>query len=271
MIKLIATDLDGTLMAADHMTVTPRTVNALKAAADRGIKIAIATGRPMALIDAVIDQVPFVDYIIYSNGACVYDTVLKKVIYSDLIDSSAAFDLVKFLLENEVFFEVYLGGRSYYQLGTEKWFKTTQLPNSFINEVIKTMTACEDLSEYVSGKGVEKITLYCLNDESGRKFADKFSEYGLAVASSFPGNVEATAATADKGRALKGICDLTGIDAGECMSFGDAGNDIPMLRFAGISFAMANATEECKAAAKAVTLSNSEDGLAAAVEKYALA
>lgn len=47
MIKLIATDLDGTLMAPDHLTVTDRTYNALKTAHDKGIKIAVATGRPM--------------------------------------------------------------------------------------------------------------------------------------------------------------------------------------------------------------------------------
>ena len=58
MIKLIATDLDGTLMAPDHLTVTDRTYNALKKAHDKGIKIAVATGRPMTLIDNVISQVP---------------------------------------------------------------------------------------------------------------------------------------------------------------------------------------------------------------------
>ena len=50
LIKLIATDLDGTLMSPDHLTVTPRTVSALKAAHDKGVRIAIATGRPMALV-----------------------------------------------------------------------------------------------------------------------------------------------------------------------------------------------------------------------------
>ena len=79
-IKLIATDLDGTLMAPDHLTVTKRTYDALKSSHDKGIRLAVATGRSMVLIDNVISQVPFVDYIIYSNGACVYDKNEEKII-----------------------------------------------------------------------------------------------------------------------------------------------------------------------------------------------
>ena len=76
MIKLIATDLDGTLMAPDHLTVTDRTYNALKTAHDKGIKIAVATGRPMTLIDNVISQVPFV--ILFIQTALAYLTEMLR-------------------------------------------------------------------------------------------------------------------------------------------------------------------------------------------------
>lgn len=270
LIKLIATDLDGTLMSPDHLTVTERTVNTLKTAHDKGIKIAIATGRPMALVDNVVTQVPFVDYIIYSNGACVYDRNTEKVIYSNLIENKLSVELIDYLLENKVFFEIYVHGKSYYQMGTEALFDNTEFPQKFINEVIKTMTGCVSLTDFLNGEGVEKITLYSVKDHDREKFKNRFSAAGLAVASSFPGNVEATAGTADKGEALKGICRLIGITADECMSFGDAGNDTPMLKFAKYSFAMGNSSDECKAAAKYIALSNAQDGLAAAVEEYAL-
>lgn len=270
MIKLIATDLDGTLMSPDHLTVTPHTVNTLKKAHDKGIKIAVATGRPMALVEDVIRQVPFVDYVIYSNGACVFDRNTDKIIYSNLIANTQAKEMINYLLENKVFFEIYVDGKSYYQLGTEDLFDNTAFPQDFIDEVIKTMTGCINLTEYLGGKGVEKITLYSVKDKDFKKFTDKFLSYSFAVASSFAGNLEATVGTADKGEALKGICNVTGITADECMSFGDAGNDKPMLRFAKYSFAMENGTDECKAAAKHIAKSNAEDGLAAAVEEYAL-
>ena len=82
-IKLIATDLDGTLMAPDHLTVTKRTYDALKSSHDKGIRLAVATGRSMVLIDNVISQVPFVDYIIYSNGACMIK--MKKKLFTPIL------------------------------------------------------------------------------------------------------------------------------------------------------------------------------------------
>ena len=97
-IKLIATDLDGTLMAPDHLTVTKRTYDALKSSHDKGIRLAVATGRSMVLIDNVISQVPFVDYIIYSNGACVYDKNEEKIIHADLIPYEKAKEIVKYFL-----------------------------------------------------------------------------------------------------------------------------------------------------------------------------
>ena len=72
-VKIIATDLDGTLMSPDHLTVSERTKAALIEAHNKGIKIAIATGRALNFTKNVTDQIPFVDYVICSNGASVYD------------------------------------------------------------------------------------------------------------------------------------------------------------------------------------------------------
>ena len=83
-IKLIATDLDGTLMAPDHLTVTKRTYDALKSSHDKGIRLAVATGRSMVLIDNVISQVPFVDYIfIQMVRACM--TKMKKKLFTPIL------------------------------------------------------------------------------------------------------------------------------------------------------------------------------------------
>lgn len=269
-IKLIATDLDGTLMSADHLTVTQRTVNTLRTAHEKGIKIAIATGRPMCIIGNVVEQVPFVDYIIYSNGACVYDRNTEEVVYSNLINGEDAADIIKYLLGWEVFFDVSYNGESHYQLGIEKYFENMEFPGDFVSEVMESMNGHKNLAEYLNGDGVEKITLYTVKDEDFDELKDKLLSYHFSVATSFKGNLEATVIDADKGNAVAGICEEMQITADEVMAFGDAGNDCRMLEFAKYSFAMENATDECKASAKFVTLSNADDGLAVAVEKYAL-
>ena len=70
--------------------------------------------------------------------------------------------------------------------------------------------------------------------------------------------------------ALRALCARLGIEAGQVMAFGDAGNDLEMLSWAGWSFAMANATPEAKAAARFQALSNTEGGVGAAVEQFLL-
>lgn len=269
-IKLIATDLDGTLMSADHLTVTPRTINALRTAHDRGIKIAIATGRPMCIIGNVIEQIPFVDYVIESNGACVFDRGSQSVIHARRINGDDVKELIEYFLNEEVFFDVSYNGGSHYQLGIEDYFVNDEFPSDFVAEVTKSMNAHDNLSEFLNGDGVEKFTLYTVKDEDYDRFRQKLTSYDFAVATSFRGNLEATAYDANKGTAVEGICKALGILSSEVMTFGDAGNDCPMLEFAEYSFAMGNATDECKMTAKYITKSNDEDGLAVAVEEFAL-
>jgi hypothetical protein len=270
-IKLIATDLDGTLMSTDHLTVTPYTVETLKKAHNKGVKIAIATGRPLALIDSVTEQIPFADYVIYSNGACVFDRNDNKNIYRDLIENNTALEIIKYFLTKKVFFEIYVDGKSHYQLGTEEYFDSTAFPKDFIDEVYSTMTAHEDIIAFLGDNGIEKITLYGVKNEDMDTFEKQMQDLNLTVASSFIGNLEATSKTANKGTAVKGLCDILGITSDNVMSFGDAGNDIQMLQFSKYSFAMGNATDECKKSAKYIAKSNGEDGLAKAVEEFVLA
>ena len=96
-VKLIASDLDGTLMAPDHMTVSERTKKALLDAHEKGIKIAIATGRTLHFTDSVTAQIPFVDYVVSSNGAAVYDRNAGEYVYSTLVPNKVALEAVEFL------------------------------------------------------------------------------------------------------------------------------------------------------------------------------
>lgn len=269
-IKLIATDLDGTLMSADHLTITDYTLSTLKKAHDKGVKIAIATGRPLALVDSVLEQLTFCDYVIYANGACVFDKKANKLICENLIPNDKAKKLIEYFLKQKVFFEVYVDGRSQYQFGCEKYFTDTEFPSDFINEVIESMDGHSDLLAFLGDRKIEKITLYCVKENDLPIFKAEMEQSELSVTSSFEANLEATDKTADKGTAVSQLCTQLGITANEVIAFGDAGNDTPMLEFAAFSFAMENATQQCKKSAKFITKSNADDGLVPAIEKYVL-
>lgn len=268
--KIIAMDLDGTLMSPDHLTVSEYTKQTLIKAHKKGVKLAIATGRPMALIENVIEQIPFVDYVIYSNGACVFDRNKNEIIYSDLIESETSEKIIKYFLNEPVFFEIYIDGKSHYQFERDKYYDRGELPEEFIKEIMGTMTGHGDLLEFAKGKAIEKMTLYSVGEDRFLKYSDKLKSYNLSVATSLKNSLEATTITADKGNALKGICEELGFSSDEAMSFGDSGNDCTMLEYAGLSFAMENGSDECKASAKYVTASNGDDGVAKIIVKYCL-
>ena len=99
------------------------------------------------------------------------------------------------------------------------------------------------------------------------KTPDFWSKRAL-ISSSFSNNLEINALGATKGEAIARLAAHLGLDRGQTMGFGDGGNDMTMMTMAGIGVAMENAVEELKEQADYITLSNDEDGVAAALEHF---
>ena len=268
-VKLIASDLDGTLMATDHMTVAERTKNALVAAHNKGIKIAIATGRTLTFTNSVTAQIPFVDYVVSSNGAAVYDRNAGEYVYSTLVPNADALEAVDFLNALPVHYHIYMGGKIYIQKTALNYAANTGLPEEFLADFISRVTLVDDLKQAIGENGVEVIDVFSMG-ENETAIVDFFKSKNLVMTSAVRGELAATALGADKGTALGGLCGVLGISADEVMTFGDAENDCPMLEFAGLSFAMENGNDICKKSAKAVAPSNAVDGVAQMIEKYCL-
>lgn len=269
-IKLIATDLDGTLMSGDHLTVSPRTVAALQAAHDRGVCLAIATGRTLDFIDHVTAQVPFVDYVIYSNGAAVYDRKNDAHICQQLIPPKAVQRILQTLAPQPLYYNVYWDGGMYLEEARLPYYNSDSLPHAVLEQYMAKAHREENLLDKAD-KGAESIAVYDLNPEQANWVRSVLEGEGLEVVSSLPNELECTAPGANKGAALAGIARQLKIEPKQVMSFGDAGNDCPMLAFAHYSFAMENGAPECKAAARYRAEANTADGVAKAIEQYVLA
>lgn len=270
-IRLICLDMDGTLLDDDHATVPPRNVAALRAAAERGAAVTIASGRAWSLLRAVDAQIGVTRYAVLSNGAAVLDVATGEWIYRRPMDPAARRTILTLLLDWGLPFEVYCEGENYIQADRTEQVVGSALSPEFAQVLRSVSHFPEDLNAALEGKAVEKIHIFHVPPECRQELLDVVEACGpLAVTTSFGENMELTAPGVNKGSAVQALCARLGLGPDQVMAFGDAGNDLELLGWAGWSFAMGNASDEAKAVAHYTTGTNREGGVGMAVEQYLL-
>lgn len=274
MIKLIATDLDGTLLLPDHVTVSEENIAALRAASARGIKIVIASGRTHGVFSKGVAELDVVDYAIMSNGAAfmAYDhgRALDRSPVTEMSYDvwSKAYDIIAAAGAHP---EVYAYGRSYMDESRRDGFTSPVIAPALVEELKSHAGFVDDVKKELYGKSAEKICVLSVPQETrDQMMAQLRSDQRIALVNSIPGNVEVNATGTGKGKALAMLCERLGITPDEVMALGDAENDLDMLRFAGCSVAMGNASHEVKAESRYVTDMSENHGVAKAIYKYAL-
>ena len=268
-VKLIMTDLDGTLFKNDHESISQRNINALKRAKDSGIKICIATGRTKSLIFDAVSQVPFADYIITSNGAVIYDAKTEKIAASFLLSAEKSKKVFKVIESRSLTYEIYFEGECFLDGYSANLYNYGNISAHYLKVLKDKANVVRNLPEYIGDRGVEKINIMRVSGNELEQVKKSILDIGgIYITSSIPENLEMNNIDANKGHALFALCKILNIKESEVMAFGDSGNDCEMLKTAGYSFATDNAWAEAKAAAKCVTLSNEADGVAVEIEKY---
>lgn len=271
-IRLIAFDLDDTLLTTDKR-VTDRTKAALQAAADAGVILMPATGRPFLAVPEVVKTLPMVRFLLTSNGAAIWDKEEDKVVYSDYIPYETACAVLDLVRDADILTEFYSRGKSYacsegYEKALHLW---QRIPESFRKDLVRYRQPVTDLETRIRSGGcpVEKFRLTFGDPDLQKDLTGKLKDLGsLMIVHGAAYNIELNTLTGNKGHALEAFAAKNGIGPDEVMAFGDSENDLTMLKAAGTGVAMGNALPEVKAAADIVTLSNDEDGVAALIEKY---
>ena len=133
-------------------------------------------------------------------------------------------------------------------------------------------TWVEDLEKTAldPGRKVYKVNFYCGSEAEWRRCAAELKDLPVSRASGIPNNEEISPLGVDKGAALTAMCEKLGVDISRAIAVGDQGNDLTMIRAAGLGVAMGNAPDFVKAFADAVTETNINDGAAIAIEQYVL-
>ena len=283
MIRVIASDMDGTLLGDDHR-IAPETLEAIKEAQEAGIRFMIATGRNFKGAMAELQDTGLVcDYVV-GSGAEVRDP-MQNVIETRVLSRELCRRVYKSVKKFPVSVIFCTDGYDY-RVGTpeeveESLILELQLfhENMTREEILKTSMyrRIKENSKVVSGlKEMEekKIPVYKIflfsDDTDMLEQIDKVlgENRDIAVASSFPTNLEITDVRAQKGPVLKNYIERLGYAMDEVMVFGDSLNDLSMLEMDfGATVAMENASPEVKAAAKYVTKSNNEHGVAYAIRE----
>lgn len=271
-IKMIGLDLDGTLLT-DRKEFTDRSKRALRTAIDSGIVVLIATGRPLTGIPEEIRNFPGMRYALTSNGAKVIDVWENRVVDEHLLSAKLAEKALEICGKYDTLQEVYYDGVSYAPADKRDMIPRYHKNPNMWEYMRKTRTWVEDIFRMVreSDRGLDKIQMLFADMEERTKAWQELSEVeGLELVGSLGYNIEINAAGVNKGSGLVSLGRLLGIRREEIMACGDGDNDLLMLKEVGFGVAMANAEEEVKKAADYITLSNEEDGVADAIEKFAL-
>ncbi len=271
-IKLIVMDMDGTLLDDDHATVPARNVTALRTARERGVKLALASGRTWSILRDVVEQLGGVDYTILANGAAIRDAATGEHIYENGFPNAQAVALIEGLVREDLPFEVYCHGQNYLLERDAGRVGDGLLSPGFAEMYLKRgVRLVPDLSAALEGRSMEKINLFHAPKERQAALRTMAQATGpVEISNALEQNMEFNFGGASKGKALAFLAAHLGLMPEEVMAFGDANNDLTMLRWAGWSFAMSNAMEEVKAIAKYHTASNHEAGVGQAVEKFVL-
>ena len=270
-IRLIALDLDGTLLNSDKELTTENS-EALEKAAEAGIEIVPATGRFYRGMPKVIRDLPYVNYVITVNGALVYDIRQDHTVFAGEIPADRAVEVMNRLDTLPVIYDCFQNGWGWM---TKSLYDQAEqyISNPHTLEMVQTLrTPVPDLKELLlqRGTGVQKIQMFFrdmeLREEMLKKLPGEFPD--LLVTSSIVNNIEFNSRKSNKGNALQALAASLGIPMQETMAFGDDLNDITMLQDAGIGVAMGNAWEEVKKASDYVTDTCDHSGVAQAMNLF---
>ncbi|EKO3556113.1 sugar-phosphatase [Vibrio metschnikovii] len=267
MYKLIALDMDGTLLNSQKQ-ISLRTQQAIAKAREQGIKVVLASGRPLAgmqdkleLLHLTSDQ----DYVLHYNGSMVQNVGTGEVIYQQIIDGRSAKRVAQLAKELGVNTHAF---SQIHGLITPKVSQYTEVEATINGISITEMDFDQLEDDHPIIKAMIVAEPEVLTATIAKIPAEFYRDFTIVQSAAF--FVEFLNPKSNKGIGVQAIAEHLGIQASEVMCMGDAENDHHMLQYAGLGIAMDNAMEETKRIADHITLSNDQDGVAVAIEQFAL-
>ena len=268
-IQLIAIDMDGTLLNNEN-EVTKETLSAIREAQEKGITVAICTGRFPENVSIMFEDIGLVCPVISLNG-CVIEMDGKRVHAQGMPHDTVA--ILHQQLEK--------AKASYYMFGdhmitTRRLGKPHHAEVKYAARLQRERGVTFQIGEKAASKAADQLVYkyYVYEDGDSCSLDAAFDAVknvpGVHFTRSSNNNFEIMPQGIDKEYGIAALAGMLGISLAHTMAIGDHENDVSMIQAAGFGVAMQNAVDEVKQVADAVTLSNDQDGVAAAIRKFAL-
>lgn len=262
MIKMVATDIDGTILRGDF-GFSPAVKSCVKDLCEHGVKVVLVTGRMHCAALKLANELGLNTPIVSYQGGMIKENSLDgKVYYNKYLEPEYARKIINWARENGIHINLYMDDVLYVEKD---------------DEIIRRYTEARYISYKVSlfnDLKFEKINKILLIDYANPEKVNQWVKYlnkeypQLYVVTSTPYFCEISHPDAKKSTAVEYLCKLWDIKQEEVLTIGDQNNDIELLKAGGIKVAMGNATEELKACADYITDTVTNDGFVKAVEKF---
>lgn len=281
LIKMIASDMDGTLLTS-HLAISEKNKEAVLKAQEQGIEFMVATGRAYGEAKPPLEEAGIRCGMITGNGAQGFDADGNEI-FTISINKKIAKEIMGIFRENNLYFELMTTHGVYSESQPQRLENFATLLAENIPHITFKMAIAmasthvnmlpisyvESYDELLKNSEVEVLKIITFSD-GGQEVLQPIAEViekidDVHVTSSFPNNIEVNHKEAQKGVAVAKIAEAKGISLADVMTIGDNFNDVSMLEVAGVSFAMGNAEPGVKQIATYEAETNVNDGVGKAI------
>ena len=266
-IKLIALDVDGTLMNSRN-ELLPSTAAALQQASDRGIQIVLSTGRMLSECRELLEQLPMIRYAVTCTGAQTVDLKTNETIGRKSLTAEDLRLLCSHLWDLDVLLQIFDDHDGLMHNDAKCLAEAERFCSPGLAQAIRRCHAPEaDLRAYVEAyQGpTNKLHMFFASTKDKNTAVARTAGLPFAFMDTCPTDLEIMPLGVDKGLGLRQLAEHLHLERSQVMAIGDGGNDEGMLRYAGLAVAMGNANDYVKSLAHRVTADNDHDGVAMAV------
>lgn len=260
-IKLIAFDLDGTLLAEDHQ-IDKNTLAAIEKVRAKGVKVLVATGRMYRSTKTHTDRLNVTEPIITYNGALVVNPINQEQIFHVPIPFEIAKKITKMVQENDYHLQLYINDELFVSETNKYTDRYVEISGIEANLVDNLVDALND----------EPTKMLIIEDDEDKlleikNFLLENFPGQIEISSSYPSFIEITKKGISKALALEKVAAELGIKKEEVMAFGDGLNDLKMIQWVGKGIAMENAHSELLEYADDIAPGHDKSGIARYLKK----